>query len=538
MGEMINFTLEEINQVAIQTEAGWATMQHHEEGRWSGGGAELAVSTGRQASTLELEAPETSVLRIKLRWNCRPSGRLLVLGDHWERGYGDLEWRGIVPERVMSWYFMAHDGKRTFGAGMKTGANAFGYWQLDTEGVTFTADVTSGGQGVMLGRRKLTVAELIAFKGDDGESAFSAARRFCSMMCERPVLPPQPVYGGNNWYYAYGNSTHREVVEDSKFMSSLSAHASNRPFMVIDDGWQLASGGGACNGGPWQGNRLFPDMAGLAGEMKEIGVKPGIWCRPLLTSEEVPAEWVRYQVGGGQVLDPSVPDVLQYVRESVERMSGWGYDLIKHDFTTFDLLGQWGFQMKSRPNALPHGFRDRSRTTAEITLALYRTIAEASGSSLLIGCNTFSHLSAGLFEIQRTGDDTSGKWWERTRYMGVNTLAFRMPQHGTFYSHDADCIGITTDVPWSMNRQWLELLAASGTPLFVSADPKIVTREQEAELRAAFELAADPLPPGEPLDWMDTTCPRRWLLDGTEVEYSFNGISEQLLEEKDNGWWL
>ncbi len=535
---MNNFSLGEPVQVVIQTEAGWKNMQRHGTGRWSGGGAELAVIAGRQASIVELEAPDSAVRRIKLRWNYRPAGHLVVLGDHWERGYGDLEWRGIVPERVMPWYFLAYDGKRTFGLGMKTGANAFGYWQLDTEGVTFTADVTSGGHGVMLGQRKLTVTELLNFQGLEGESAFSAARRFCSMMCERPVLPPQPVYGGNNWYYAYGNSTHREIVEDSKFMSSLSGHASNRPFMVIDDGWQMASGGGACNGGPWQGNRMFPDMAGLAGEMKEIGVKPGIWCRPLLTSEEVPAEWVRYQAGGGQVLDPSMPDVLQYVRESVERMAGWGYDLIKHDFTTFDLLGQWGFQMKSRPHALPHGFRDCSRTTAEITLALYRTIAEASGNSLLIGCNTFSHLSAGLFEIQRTGDDTSGKWWERTRYMGVNTLAFRMPQHGTFYSHDADCIGITKDVPWAMNRQWLELLAASGTPLFVSADPKIVTKEQETELRAAFELAADPLPPGEPLDWMDTTCPRRWLLDGTEVEYNFNGISEELVEEKDNGWWL
>ena len=66
-------------------------------------------------------------------------------------------------------------------------------------------------------------------------------------------------------------------------------------------------------------------------------------------------------------------------------MAGWGIDLLKHDFTAYDLLGQWGFTMKSRPHALRQPFHDRSRTTAEITLALYRTIAEASGQAAVIG---------------------------------------------------------------------------------------------------------------------------------------------------------
>jgi alpha-galactosidase len=142
-----------------------------------------------------------------------------------------------------------------------------------------------------------------------------------------------------------------------------------------------------------------------------------------------------------------------------------------------------------------------------------------------------------LFEIQRTGDDTSGKAWERTRYMGINTLAYRMSQHGAFYSHDADCVGITRQVPWEMNRQWLKLLAGSGTPLFVSVDPDIVTKEQEAEIREAFALASQPLPPAEPLDWMETTCPSRWLLNGREASFAWNRESVDELTQKDNIWW-
>src|ERR1035437_4327167 len=107
--------------------------------------------------------------------------------------------------------------------------------------------------------------------------------------------------------------------------------------------------------------------------------------------------------------------------------------------------------------------RDSSKTNAEIILTMYQAIREATGETYIIGCNTISHLSAGMFELNRVGDDTSGNEWERTRKMGVNTLAFRGVQHGTFYAADCDCVGLTTKVPWAKNKQWMELVAKSGT---------------------------------------------------------------------------
>ncbi|GGD84626.1 hypothetical protein [Paenibacillus nasutitermitis] len=527
----------EPDHVLVETDNGWQTASRSGEGVWSCTGVELTLLGAGGSCAVILAAPQLAVKTVRLYWKQNVDGRISVLGDHWERAYGDLEWRGIVPERVMPWYFLTHDGIVTRGYGVKTGTASLCHWQFDQDGITLTLDVRCGSEGVQLGGRKLVAAEIVGYEGTAGESAFAAANRFCSVMCENPVMPSQPVYGGNNWYYAYGNSSHGEILEDSKFMASLSSSTVNRPYMVIDDGWQLVSGGGACNGGPWRGNSRFPEMDRLASEMKDTGVKPGIWFRPLLTSRTVPDEWLRYSGKKGNVLDPSVPDVLNYIGESVSEMVSWGYELIKHDFSTFDLLGQWGFEMKSKTNALPHPFKDRSKTTAEIILELYRVLAKASGGSVVIGCNTISHLSAGLFEVQRTGDDTSGKLWERTRYMGINTLAFRMPQHGTFYSHDADCIGITDQVPWELNRQWLELLAGSGTPLFVSTAPAVVTREQQLALRSAFELAAAPIAPGEPLDWMETTCPRRWLLNGQETRFRWNEVSAEPQADADNIWW-
>ena len=105
---------------------------------------------------------------------------------------------------------------------------------------------------------------------------FEATTAFCKIMCDAPRLPKFPVYGSNNWYYAYGNSSHEEVAKDTEIVVNLSPKGENRPFMVIDDGWQL-SHNGACTGGPWNiGNYKFPNMKGLAQEIRNAGARPGI----------------------------------------------------------------------------------------------------------------------------------------------------------------------------------------------------------------------------------------------------------------------
>ncbi|MFJ2886395.1 hypothetical protein ACIO53_10195 [Streptomyces sp. NPDC087305] len=166
---------------------------------------------------------------------------------------------------------------------------------------------------------------------------------------------------------------------------------------------------------------------------------------------------------------------------------------------------------------------DRSRTSAEILVRLYGTIAEAAGDAVVIGCNTVGHLSAGLVRVQRCGDDTSGRSWERTRRMGVNTLAFRLAQHQRFFTLDADCVPCTPQTDWRLNRQFLDLVARSGTALFVSVDPAARTDRTGADLAAAVRLTLDGGTPGgvEPLDWLSTTAPRRWRSGAETLVYDW-----------------
>ena len=105
--------------------------------------------------------------------------------------------------------------------------------------------------------------------------------------------------------------------------------------------------------------------------------------------------------------------------------------------------------------------------------------------------------------------------------MGVNTLAFRIAQHGAFFAADPDCVGDAGAMPWALNRQFLDLVARSGTPLFISFDPVKITPEQKTSLKVALAEASQPQPVAEPLDWLDTTCPSLWRIGDEMVRYDW-----------------
>jgi alpha-galactosidase len=490
--------------------------------RWTAQGISVEAEPRGAELLVRMEAPDAPLLRVRLRWHARVPERWRILNDHWERSYGDLEWRCLAGERVLPWYFLAFDGQAAHGYGVATGAAAFAFWQVDPDGISLWIDVRNGGGPVRLGQRTLAAVTVRSRRGAAGETAFESARRFCRVLCEKPRLAAAPVYGGNNWYYAYGrNCSAEDIQRDSGLIAELAPAERNRPFMVIDDGWSLTN-----TTGPWErGNERFPDMPALAAAMKKQGARPGIWLRPLATTAQIPeSARLRARPGGrNRTIDPTVPEMMELVRQDIRRMSQWGFELIKHDYSSFDLLGRWGFNMGADLTDQGWHFADRSRTTAEVALALYRAIREAAASALVLGCNTFGHLGASLFELQRTGDDTSGREFHRTRRMGVNTLAFRGPQHRAFFDLDADCAPITPQVPWDLTSRWLDLVARSGTVLFVSPDPKALNAESKQAIRRAFAVAAAPRQIAEPLDWMETNTPGRWRIERQTVEFDWYG---------------
>jgi alpha-galactosidase len=494
-------------------------------GVWRGGDVMVRARKHRDGVDLELTSPTLPVKHVLVRWQAALPKNWKYLGDAWERAYGDLEWKPLDGQRVMPWYFLASNGKVTHGYGVKTGPSALCHWTADADGITLHADVRCGGEGVLLGRRTLPVCTVICRAGRQDETPFAAARAFCRAMCPKPRLPKQPVYGFNDWYCTYGGDTAERFLTNAAGIASLSAPGGNCPFAVVDDGWEEKAEQAA---GSTLWVRVNPnfsrtlDMPAFARRIKERGARPGLWYRPLIATPDAPASWRLAREP--KSLDPTVAAVREHIRETVARFPQWGFELIKHDFTTFDLLGKWGFEMTNEMTADGWTFSDRSRTTAEIIRDLYRDIRSAAGNRTLIeGCNTIGHLAAGIFELQRIGDDTSGRQWNRTRKMGVNSLAFRAPQQGAFFAVDADCAGQfrSNSLPWGKNRQWLDLLSHSGTVCFVSFDKDAIGSDQQGALQAALAAAARKQPLGEPLDWTEKRIPENWLLDGKTLQFAW-----------------
>ena len=440
---------------------------------------------------------------LHVRWNGREREGLLSIGDHWERSYGDLEWRGTIPERVMPWYFLTASGSYVNGYGVKTSPSAFCFWQRDAEGISLSINLCNGGDAAELGGRELKACTVVTRAGLKGEPIWRAGQEFCKLMCAAPRLPAGPIFGVNDWNYAYGKNTAKGILRDADLIASLAPAGKTRPQVVIDDGWQDPS--------------RFPSMVDLASQIRSRQLNPGLWIRPLRPTSNVDLSLLLPDLRFGKgaphnnlAFDPTIPEALDEGMKSVRQAVGWGYTFIKHDFSTYELFGQWGSEMRGQVTRPGWHFRDKSRTNAEIVRDLYQAIRDAAGEhTTILGCNTVGHVAAGIFESQRIGDDTSGHDWERTRRYGVNTLSHRICQHRTFSHVDPDIVAMTLAVDWKKTSQWMDVVARSGTSLFLSPDPAAITPEVRSAMRDALAISAE-VGQGFPVNPTSSTTPETW----------------------------
>jgi alpha-galactosidase len=515
--------------ISVRCGGQWISLQGTTE-NWKFRSVGVTIRLNNDTLSVFITAPGRELEFIKCSWKQAGSGSSKFLCDHWERSYGDLGWQSGSQTKASPWYILIYDGNQSQAFGVRTGTKSMCSWRISSDSLQLLMDTNSGGSGVLLGDRTLHAADIVTTENLPGENPWHTDIRFCKMMCATPVLPNEPVYGINDWYFAYGDNSRDLILDHTRVMSDLVTNWKNPPFSVIDDGWSVKSAktnDEYCWGDDFtNGNDKFGDMSAVASDIKKLGMRPGIWTRPLLANaNDKPSLLIPVRSDQKDLkersLDPTIPENIQRISNTIRLYKSWGYHLVKHDYTSYDLFGRWGFDMMDELTAPGWHFQDRSITNAEIILFLYNTIRAASLDMYLIGCNTFSHLSAGIFELCRIGDDTSGKEWSRTLKMGVNTMGFRLPQHNSFYAADGDCVGLTTNIPWEKNKQWMQLLAESSAPLFISAQPEALEDEQKKYIKRCFELASNPQPLAEPLDWLNSQTPREWKLNETVVHFDW-----------------
>ena len=205
---------------------------------------------------------------VRMRFRGNMSGITQVMGDAFQR-LTNVEgcWHVLIPHEKMPWYFHAWDGEHLDCYGVKTGANCFAYWCCDVSGITLLLDLRSGSDGVEL-RQPLLCAEVMNMRSAEGESPYMAAGRFCSLMCDKLVIPTEPVYGFNNW--AYGITDKETFVGEAKYLGEMTRDLPFRPYMVMDAGWQLDINE-KDKGGPWDtGNERFGNMQEVAANLETL----------------------------------------------------------------------------------------------------------------------------------------------------------------------------------------------------------------------------------------------------------------------------
>ena len=432
---------------------------------------------------------------LKLRFRGDLSFVDKVYGDTWERSGGGcyVEWRSVMTSRIMPWFCYLKGDDRVMCYGVKTGADCFASWLVDVHGVTLFLNLTNGKDGTDL-KEPLVACEVVQLEGELGEDPYRVAKRFSAMLCDAPVLPKEPIFGVNNWYWAYGRISYDMVMNETDWLMKMCTGAKHRPYMIIDDGWQFnrTYDNGSYIGGPWVPNERFGDMAKTADDIHKKGAKAGLWFRPLLTLGDVPEEAKLEKFSaGGVLLDPSHPYVLERVCKDAATIRGWGFDLIKHDFSTTDFFGALPLTAENSRVRLYDRRKapfDKSKTNATIVKNLYKAIQRGAGEADVIACNAIGHLSAGIHSAYRTGNDTSGRHFEWTRRFGVNSV-MRLPLNDTCYRADPDCAAFTERVDVSLNLDFLEMCAISGMTTLASVTPGILNEEQMKRINSIYLLA-------------------------------------------------
>ena len=148
-----------------------------------------------------------------------------------------------------------------------------------------------------------------------------------------------PPMGWNSWNCWAGAVDQDKVLRSARAMVSKGLINHGWTYVNIDDTWQ-GQRGGPFNG--LQPNEKFPDMKRLCDEIHGMGLKPGIYSTPWITSYA--------KFAGGSSDDPSgtwTKDLASqkswrcgkysFAANDAKQWAAWGFDYLKYDWNPNDL---------------------------------------------------------------------------------------------------------------------------------------------------------------------------------------------------------
>jgi len=320
-----------------------------------------------------------------------------------------------------------------------------------------------------------------------------------SLPTRRSNAPRPAAAGWNSWYELWDTVDAEAVRANAELAAELLEPSlpadGGAPWIVIDDGWQQ-------DWGAWVPNAKFPRGVGpLADDLRDMDLRVGLWLAPLLVRADtplvvehpdwlLPAEWSFQHMEHGpmRVLDVTHPDAAAHLGQVIDRIRGWGVDLLKIDFL---FAGAW------------NGPRHTPLTGVQAYGEALRIIREAAGEeALLLAVGAPGLPSLPWVDAWRLGGDIApeqtGPAWAFVANE-ARSLAARWPLCLATLC-DADPV-LLRDLARSEVEVQGWVVALAGGALFLSDDLRALPAERRSWVpgprQASLALGAQP---GVPLD--------------------------------------
>ncbi len=304
---------------------------------------------------------------------------------------------------------------------------------------------------------------------------------------------PLPPSGWCSWYYYYQEIDELEIQRNAKWIAdNLKDYGAK--YVQIDDGWQ-GTGHGMGENRDWTTiDKRFPHgMDSLARYINHLGFKAGIWLAP--HGQSNPAV-VKANRGvfllkpdgssasdtweGSFLLDSSVFDAHNFLRNLFTTLSNWGYDYFKID---------------GQPIVIDEYKKKKSfmKTPSDDFAVLYRgtlqTIRSAiGGERYLLGCWGIPLDGVGFMNGSRTGGDVvSG--WEGFKVALEATMKHYYLHNIAWYC-DPDVMLVRPPLTLDQARAWATLQGLTGQGLMAS-DRLMDLSEDRVELLKRIFPAVD-----------------------------------------------
>lgn len=342
---------------------------------------------------------------------------------------------------------------RSIVLGFLTGADQFGDIRVtigDGGAVAgFRASCRLDGVPLEPGRKRKSERLWLSFGDDAGDLLEKWAELTGRAMNAR--VPDKLPVGWCSWYYYYTGVTEDDVLTNLEAAKQIVDKVQVQ-IIQIDDGYQTQVG-------DWLSvNDKFPSgLSKLAGKIREAGFTPGIWTAPWSATgrsavfREHPDWFIKNRRGKPlkagfnpiwrgfyYALDPTHPEVEEYVRNVFRTLTELGFGFFKIDF----IYGA----------ALPGRCFDPSLTRAQVLRKGVELVRREIGDSFLLGCGAPLGPCIGLVDGMRIGPDVTPIWGSdlpRLLLRDKNTLSTvnairntinRFFMHGRLWWNDPDCL--------------------------------------------------------------------------------------------------